>query len=273
MTYFTDRKRTVGIAICDYNNDSYEWGPDWSADFFAVGDLESAGYYNGGVDVLVVQDIDYLLEQAEDWKQGRGDYYEDREEHEDFDPDDRLVKVVEIDSEDVIWNEHEPFSRNAGIYWTEDSFGPELPVNWEEIVAAVNEHFDTVASMSGRTEEEMKDYSDNLWDTGWEDGSIMGIKAIFDVHDIDKAEVIATITGSIKSAKLQIRNGYDNIYTPDEFIEEQRQEYEQAVAEDPDTEEPDFDKMLEDAENGQLRYEGADNGICQGVPFVWLHGC
>lgn len=88
------------------------------------------------------------------------------------------------------------------------------------------------------------------------------------IYDIDPVDVIQTITGSRKSAQLEVRNGHDNIYSPEDFISDQKQFY----AENPDLDKPDFDKMLDDAQSGDLRFEGAHNGFVDGIPFVWLHG-
>lgn len=47
-------------------------GIDFSADFFEVGKLE----YDEELDAYKVADVDYCIDAAEDWRDGRGDYYE-----------------------------------------------------------------------------------------------------------------------------------------------------------------------------------------------------
>lgn len=49
--------------------------PDWSNDFFVVGALE----YSLEADAYKVQDVDYCVEQAQDWAAAEGDYREDGE--------------------------------------------------------------------------------------------------------------------------------------------------------------------------------------------------
>ena len=85
MARLTDGNKTVEITMCVWNGNGYN--PDWSNDFFSVGDLE----YDEEKEAHIVKDVDYCVEQAEDWKNSRGDYTED-----DADPDDKIVEVEEI---------------------------------------------------------------------------------------------------------------------------------------------------------------------------------
>lgn len=73
MTKLMDDTRIVeiGMSIFDGTNLS----PDWSADFFGVGNLE----YNVELDAYRVGDIDYCIKQAEDWESFSGDYKDDVE--------------------------------------------------------------------------------------------------------------------------------------------------------------------------------------------------
>lgn len=66
---FSDGRKTAEIRICMYDNrtDNME---DWTMDFFEVGGLE----YDEENDQYIVEDVDYLIEQAEDWREGRGDF-------------------------------------------------------------------------------------------------------------------------------------------------------------------------------------------------------
>lgn len=54
------------------------YSPDWSADFFEVGGLE----YDEGRDAYIVDDVDYCISMAEDWRDSRGDFC-----HDDPNPD------------------------------------------------------------------------------------------------------------------------------------------------------------------------------------------
>lgn len=82
MARLTDGNKTVEITMCVWNGSGYD--PDWSDDFFSVGDLE----YDEEKETHIVKDVDYCIEQAEDWKNSRGDYAED-----DVDPEDKIVEV------------------------------------------------------------------------------------------------------------------------------------------------------------------------------------
>ncbi len=95
MARLTDGKRTVEIIMMDWDVDN--WKPDWSNDFFEVGGLR----HDNDLDAYIVDDVDYCIEQAQDWKNGRGDFYDERcdleESGVEFEPDDRLVDVVELE--------------------------------------------------------------------------------------------------------------------------------------------------------------------------------
>lgn len=60
--------------------------PDWSQDFFNAGTLR----YDDTVEAFEVEDIDYCIEQAQDWKNGEGDYYGE-------DTTGRNIDVTELD--------------------------------------------------------------------------------------------------------------------------------------------------------------------------------
>lgn len=83
----TDGKRTVEITMQEW--DGSQWGLDWSLDFFEAGNLE----HNEETDAYTVEDVEYCIEQAMDWKNNTGDNADDLES---FDPDDRLVNVDEL---------------------------------------------------------------------------------------------------------------------------------------------------------------------------------
>ena len=83
----TDGKKTVKITMHTW--DGTDKSPDWSHDFFSAGLLP----YDEETDTHSVPDVDYCIEQAEDWKLGRGDFYDP---DIDVDPDNNLVFVEDI---------------------------------------------------------------------------------------------------------------------------------------------------------------------------------
>lgn len=64
MTYFVDNHKTLSISMTDTNS-----GIDFENDFFEVGGLSrnERGDY-------IVDDVEYLVEQAEDYRNCRGDF-------------------------------------------------------------------------------------------------------------------------------------------------------------------------------------------------------
>ena len=80
----TDNKKTIEITMHTWDGSDYS--PDFSIDFFAAP-------YSEELDAYVVDDVDYCIEQAEDWEYNRGDF-SDLED----DPDDKFV-FIEVLSE------------------------------------------------------------------------------------------------------------------------------------------------------------------------------
>lgn len=76
MTRLTDGKKTVEISLKVWENNGYT--PDWSMDFFEVGQLP----YDDEKDAYIVEDVDYCIEYAIDWKNRRGDFSEDTDEED-----------------------------------------------------------------------------------------------------------------------------------------------------------------------------------------------
>ena len=64
----TDGKKTVDIRMCVWEESGYS--PDWSLDFFEAGRLP----YNSETDTYMVEDVDYCIDQAMDWKNSIGDF-------------------------------------------------------------------------------------------------------------------------------------------------------------------------------------------------------
>lgn len=90
MSIYTDGKRTVEIKMQVW--DGTQWGPRWEMDFFENGCLP----YDEDKNAYVVDDVDYLIEQANDWQQGIGDYQDDFEGESGHRPEDRGVTVVDL---------------------------------------------------------------------------------------------------------------------------------------------------------------------------------
>lgn len=80
-----DGKKLVEITMCNWTDNGYT--PDWSDDFFDAGILE----YNEELDASIVKDVDYCIEQANDWKNAVGDFYEP-----DADPDEVENRDVDV---------------------------------------------------------------------------------------------------------------------------------------------------------------------------------
>ena len=77
MIRISDGKQTVEIEM-RINN-----GPDFSYDFFDIRQFP----HDDETDTYTVPDVEYCIEQALDWKFGRGDYY-------DGDPRDHKERIV-----------------------------------------------------------------------------------------------------------------------------------------------------------------------------------
>lgn len=71
MTRLYDGKKIAEITMCIYEGNG--WTPDWSNDFFDIGLLE----YDEDHEAYKVEDVDYCIEQAEDWKNSEGDFCDD----------------------------------------------------------------------------------------------------------------------------------------------------------------------------------------------------
>lgn len=64
----TDGKKTVKITMCIWQGSGYS--DDFSTDFFNAGNLA----YNAENDAYIVKDVDYCIEQANDWKECIADF-------------------------------------------------------------------------------------------------------------------------------------------------------------------------------------------------------
>lgn len=90
MTKFTDGKVTKQITMKVWLDG--QWSPSFEADFFDVGGLP----YDEETDTYTVDDVDYLIDQANDWKEGTGDYVDDFEGEPGHIPEDRGVFVEDV---------------------------------------------------------------------------------------------------------------------------------------------------------------------------------
>lgn len=72
MARLTDGKKTVDIEMMVWEGNGYT--PDWSADFFEVGNLE----FDEEVGAYKVVDVDYCIDQANDWRKSTGDFSNDK---------------------------------------------------------------------------------------------------------------------------------------------------------------------------------------------------
>lgn len=107
MGKYTDGKKTVKIEMRDWENGGFL--PDWEADFFNNGCLE----YDEETDTFKVDDVDYLIEQALDYKYSVGDFadawYSGVEGTENHTPDARGVWVdgeyMENQKLQAVWDE------------------------------------------------------------------------------------------------------------------------------------------------------------------------
>lgn len=86
----TDNKKTVEITMHHNWIDGEGYTPDWSEDFFCSGNLN----YDEDRDAYIVKDVDYCVDQANDWMHSTGDFSMDESN------EDRMVFVDEIEGEE-----------------------------------------------------------------------------------------------------------------------------------------------------------------------------
>lgn len=92
MIRLIDNSKAVEISIREWDDESIGYGPDWSADFFEVGNLESIDAPELDCSpAYIVNDVDYCIEQANDMVAGIGDFAE-------YGPQpNQVVDVTELD--------------------------------------------------------------------------------------------------------------------------------------------------------------------------------
>lgn len=88
MTRFTDGNKTVEIQMMTWDGQNYS--DDMSGEFFEVGGLT----YDDAAEAYVVNDVDYLIDYANDYQAGKGDFYNDRIEVEERGEEWTPAKVI-----------------------------------------------------------------------------------------------------------------------------------------------------------------------------------
>lgn len=84
-----DGNKMVEIKMVTYDNTTQNMSPCFAEDFFSAGNLtmrEDGAY--------IVDDVDYCVEQANDWKNCDGDFYGNEHDIEHAEP---LVFVTEVE--------------------------------------------------------------------------------------------------------------------------------------------------------------------------------
>ena len=76
MVTIIDSNKAVEISIREWDEENTQYGPDWSADFFEVGNLETCFADDSMEPAYIVDDVDYCIEQANDMVAGIGDFAE-----------------------------------------------------------------------------------------------------------------------------------------------------------------------------------------------------
>ena len=87
MVVLIDNNKAVEISIREWDEENPGYGPDWSADFFEVGRLETVDDPDFA---YIVDDVDYCIEQANDMVAGVGDFAGDPQPNQ-------VVDVTELD--------------------------------------------------------------------------------------------------------------------------------------------------------------------------------
>lgn len=91
MIRLIDDSKAVEISIRDWDEENTQYGPDWSADFFEVGNLKTCFADDSMEPAYIVDDVDYCIEQANDMVAGIGDFAE-------YGPQpNQVVDVTELD--------------------------------------------------------------------------------------------------------------------------------------------------------------------------------
>lgn len=87
MARFTDGKKTVEIIMKVWKDGQYS--PAWENDYFNVGDLP----FDRETRTYTVNDVEYLIDQANNWHEGIGEDEDPLEGEPGHTPEDRAVWV------------------------------------------------------------------------------------------------------------------------------------------------------------------------------------
>ena len=75
MIRLIDNNKVIEISLREWDEENMQYGPDWAADFFEVGNLGTVEDDECAYDpAYVVRDVDYCVEQANDMVAGEGDF-------------------------------------------------------------------------------------------------------------------------------------------------------------------------------------------------------
>lgn len=111
MIRLIDSNKAVEISIREWDEENTQYSPDWSADFFDVGNLESIDAPELDCNsAYIVEDVDYCIEQANDMVAGIGDFAE-------FGPQpNQFVDVTELDRSAYSMREIDLYQLSSEIY-------------------------------------------------------------------------------------------------------------------------------------------------------------
>lgn len=87
MVRLIDNNKAVEISIREWDEENSQYGPNWAADFFEVGNLKTV---EDDELAYAVDDVDYCIEQANDMVAGEGDFAGEPQPNQ-------FVDVTEID--------------------------------------------------------------------------------------------------------------------------------------------------------------------------------
>lgn len=85
-----DGTKLVEIKMSNWTGTEYT--PDWSQDFFEAGSLATDDEH----DAYIVDDVDYCIDMANDWRNAEGDFYEPDADPEEVKNRDVDVEYLEV---------------------------------------------------------------------------------------------------------------------------------------------------------------------------------
>lgn len=90
MTRLTDGNKTIEVTLKVWDGNGYT--PDWSEDFYGVGMLP----YDEAANAYRVDNVDWCVDAAEDWRLCRGDFADDAESYDVLHGHERCVWVDDV---------------------------------------------------------------------------------------------------------------------------------------------------------------------------------